>query len=188
MKSRLTGLVVLLLTVTSLGLITPVRTADASPTAETSPSSAARAPFKGTWRLLSFETRLSDGSVTYPFGTDAQGIVNYTPDGRMAVAVWKANRTPFAVNDLQLGTPEEYTAAMKGYIQYMGTVTVDREHRTVHHKVDSSVFPNWVGSTQSRFYEFNDDGTRLVLSTPPIQFGGVTAVGALVWERVETTD
>lgn len=146
--------------------------------------SATRAPFAGTWQLVSFEARTADGRVIYPFGADAKGLITYTHDGRMWAAVWKANRQPFAINDQQRGTAEEYTAAVQSYIQYMGTFTVDRQAATVSHHVEQSIFPNWNGTTQVRFYAFSDGGNSLDLSTPPIAFGGTTLVAHLIWTRL----
>jgi hypothetical protein len=148
------------------------------------PTTASRASLVGTWELTSFEARTGDGRVIYPFGQDAEGLLTYTRDGRMCAAVWKANRPPFAVNDQQRGTPDEYTAAVQSYIQYVGTFEVDRQAGTVSHHVVQSIFPNWNGTTQVRFYQFIDDGNSLDLTTPPVQFGGTTLVAHLIWHRV----
>lgn len=145
---------------------------------------SARAPLVGTWQLVSFEGRLDGNPAVFPFGRDAQGELIYTKDGRMSVAVWKANRQNFAINDWQKGTPEEYAAAMQSYIEYRGTVEVDRERRIVRHHVLSSALPNWHGSVQQRFYRFIDED-HMELTTPPVPFNGQQLVGALVWERVE---
>ena len=50
------------------------------------------------------------------------------------------------------------------------------------HVVETSLFPNWVGSEQRR--EIAWEGDRLILSTPPIPTGGAPTVHRLVWERV----
>ncbi|MFG2725669.1 lipocalin-like domain-containing protein [Streptomyces canus] len=141
--------------------------------------------FIGSWRLMSFEARLSDGGVLYPFGRDADGVLTYTLDGRLSAAVWKADRPSFASDDQQEGTPEEYAAALRSYVQYMGTFTVDRAKMTIHHHIEQSVFPNWNGGTQPRFYEFSEQGSRLELTTPPTPFGGQTHTGAVVWKRMQ---
>lgn len=140
--------------------------------------------FLGTWRLVAFETRVSDGRVIRRFGDDAEGMITYTPDGRVWVFVAKADRPHFASRDMQLGTPEEYVAAMRTYIHYSGTVEIDAENSLVLHHVDGSLFPNWKGGVQRRIYEFRDGGDRLDLTTAPVPFDGATAVGVLAWERV----
>lgn len=116
-------------------------------------------------------------------GEDAGGLLIYTPDGRMSAAVWRAGRQPFAVNDQQQGTPEEYTAAMQSYIQLIGAFTVDAEAGTVSHHLEETMFPNWSRTEQKRFYEFGDEGNQLTLKTPPIDFGGSKVVFTARWAR-----
>lgn len=142
------------------------------------------AEFIGTWRLVTFETRFGDGRVTRRFGDDAEGRITYTPDGRVWVFVAKADRPHFANSDMQLGSSEEYTEAMRSYIHYSATVEIDSENRQILHHVDGSLFPNWKGGVQRRFYEFTDDGNRLELTTPSVSVGTATAIGALAWERI----
>jgi hypothetical protein len=154
------------------------------------PSSAAGArdgvqQFIGTWRMTEFKAVTGTGQVVYPFGTDARGLLTYTDEGRMWGVIWKSNRQPFAVNDQQRGTPEEYTAAVQSYIQYFGTFDVDQDAGVINHRLEQSIFPNWNGTTQTRFFTFSDHFNRLVLSTPPIPFGGTTIVGTVSWVRLE---
>lgn len=54
----------------------------------------------GTWRLVSWRRLAADGSVGYPFGTDALGWLVYTADGFMAATVARARRPPFAASDI----------------------------------------------------------------------------------------
>ena len=140
--------------------------------------------FIGSWRLVSFEARTATGQVIYPFGQDADGVGTFTTDGRMSASLWKAGRQSWAINDQQKGTPEENTAAVRSYITYLGHYEIDSEARTLSTYVEQSVFPNWNGTVQVRFYEFSDHGNKLELTTPPIPFGGTTVVGALVWKRM----
>jgi hypothetical protein len=143
----------------------------------------AREQFIGSWRLVSFEARTAEGQVIYPFGTDAEGAVTITRDGRVWAAIWRANRQPFAINDQQLGTPEEYTAAVQSYISIVGDYDVNQSEGIFSYVVEQSIFPNWNGTTQTRFYSFSDQGRIMELTTAPTPFGGTTIVGALVWER-----
>ena len=39
----------------------------------------------GTWELLRWELEAEDGAIGHPFGPRPQGIVVYTPDGRIIV-------------------------------------------------------------------------------------------------------
>jgi hypothetical protein len=140
-------------------------------------------PFIGAWRLVSMESQTSDGRVRLPYGSNARGYITYTAEGYMCVAIMDATRPRFAAaNDFVDGTPEEQIAAGKRYISYAGSYTIRDEHVIVHH-VEVSLFPNWIGADQERFYEFN--GNRLTLRTPPVLIQGKQRTSHLTWERVE---
>jgi len=132
----------------------------------------------GTWRLKSWESHGDDGTVTHPCGPDAVGYLTYTPDGFMFGMLTRANRQPFAENDLFGGTPEEWTVAGRGVVAYCGRYEV-RSEAVIHH-VELSLFPNWIGAEQVRFAEL--DGDRLTVRTAPITAEG-RSVHLLVWER-----
>jgi hypothetical protein len=138
--------------------------------------------FVGTWKLVSFEFRTSTGRVFYPYSQDAFGILMYDAHGNMNGQIMRPDRPAFASGDLMRGTPEEIKAAFEGFVGYFGTYEVHEEEGAVIHHVTDSVFPNYVGENQVRFFQFS--GNRLSLSTPPIQAGGVTLTGVIVWERI----
>jgi hypothetical protein len=142
-----------------------------------------RSRFIGSWRLISFSVQASTGEVSYPFGSDARGTLIYTQDGRVCGALWRTGRRSFAVEDQQLGTPEEYAHAVQTYITYLGRFEVDETARTIAHHIEQSIVPNWNGTTQTRSFEFDDDDRRLRLTTPPFAFGGAPIVGVLDWRR-----
>ncbi|HSH77890.1 MAG TPA: lipocalin-like domain-containing protein [Herpetosiphonaceae bacterium] len=57
----------------------------------------------GTWRLVAWENRDTQGRVTWPAGHDAREhliYTAYTADGYMSVQIMTANRPPFAAGDL----------------------------------------------------------------------------------------
>lgn len=136
----------------------------------------------GTWKLLSCETRTTDGRVFQPLGPDPTGYIVYTENGFMSVAIMKADRPKFRAGDIAGGTAEEKIAAANSYISYCGSYRLE-DHKVVHH-VDVSFFPNWVGIDQVRFVEL--EGDRLTLSTPQMVVYGIEQIGYLIWERVDT--
>jgi hypothetical protein len=135
----------------------------------------------GVWRLLSSEFRSSDGDVIYPLGEDAVGQAIFTESGYMSGQLMRQNRPLFASGDPASGTDGEIKAALQGYIAYYGPCEVDVENKTVTTLVEGSLFPNWVGGTQLRYYELSD--TQLILKTPPISYGDLEITGVLTWER-----
>ena len=138
-------------------------------------------PLIGTWRLLSWENRnVDDGGVSYPLGKDALGYIMYGQDGYMSVAIMRPNRAAFAAGDLLGGDAEELAQAAATYVSYCGRYEFRGE--TVVHRVELSLFPNWVGAEQERLVEVAGD--RLTLSTRPILLGGVRRTAHLIWEAV----
>jgi hypothetical protein len=137
--------------------------------------------FVGAWRLVSSEFRRSDGRVSYPYGPDAVGMLIYDAAGRMAVQIMRPDRPLFAAGDLMNGTAEEIRFAFERYVAYCGTFHVDEQEGAVTHEITASLFPNWVGQGQKRYFQF--EGNRLTLTTPPSLAKGMTVTGVLIWER-----
>ena len=135
----------------------------------------------GVWQLVSSEFRTSGGKVIYPLGEDALGQAIFTESGYMSGQLMRQNRPKFAAGDQVSGTPEEVHAAFMGYVAYYGPCKLEVENRTLTTRVEGSLYPNWVGGEQVRFYELSEQ--QLVLKTPPIAFGDEEIIGVLTWER-----
>ncbi len=136
-------------------------------------------PLVGTWKLLSVELRLQDGTTRHPWGKKVAGQLIYGADGFMAGSFMQKNRSLFGVADVMAGTPSEFAAAMKSYIGYAGPYSI-QDDRVIHH-AEVSLFPNWTGTDIDRFFEIQ--GNQLTLSTPPLVFGEISGSAVLVWER-----
>lgn len=136
--------------------------------------------FVGTWRLISMEARSSTGAVNYPLGQDGGGLIMYAADGYMSVVLYRADRERFGTPDIMAGTEAQLANAARSYVSYAGRYEVHGDR--VHHHVEASLFPDWVGTTQERIYSF--EGARLTLSTDPIPLGGAELRVLLIWERV----
>jgi hypothetical protein len=138
-------------------------------------------PLVGTWRLVSWENRsVIDGRVSYPLGQDAVGYIMYGEDEYMSVTIMRPDRALFAAGDLLGGSGQERAQAAGAYVSYCGRYEFRGE--TVVHRVELSLFPNWVGAEQERLVEFTKN--RLILSTRPILLGGMQRTAHLIWEAV----
>lgn len=137
------------------------------------------AQLAGTWTLVAWRRVAQDGSVTYPLGDDASGVLVYTPEGRMAVQMTAAKRPSLATTNPIGGATQQRAEAYSTCLAYAGTYEVQGE--TVVHRIDISLFPNWAGTEQSR--PFTCDGSTLVLRTPPTQSPEGTIVNELSWAR-----
>jgi len=141
----------------------------------------AAAGLVGRWRLVSWSTAASDGAVAYPFGERAEGSIVYTPAGWMTVSLAKAGRERMPTDDIVGGSEAERAAAYSSYVAYCGTYEVDGS--VVIHRVQMSMFPNWVGSEQQRQFELSGDELLTLRSTVHIDGGPV--VSELRWIREE---
>jgi hypothetical protein len=125
------------------------------------------------WRRTS-----SDGSVSYPFGTDARGTLIYAEDGRMSTMMTAGDRAPINGGDPLGGDPHARAAAYSTCLAYTGTW--EREGDTVVHRIEESLYPNWADTVQPRSIEDRDG--QLVLRTPP-QDGPDAVVNEMAWAR-----
>jgi hypothetical protein len=91
-----------------------------------------------------------------------------------------ANRSKFASGDIMGGTIDEKIVAFDSYISYCGRYEIQQD-KVIHH-IEASLFPDWTGGLQERFFEFEND--KLSLSTPPSMMGGIQQTAHLIWERV----
>ncbi|AFZ28182.1 hypothetical protein Cylst_6220 [Cylindrospermum stagnale PCC 7417] len=133
----------------------------------------------GTWRLVSWENKDEQGNVTYPYGKDALGYLVYNADGYMCATLSKKNRPNFPGGDILAGTLEEQAMAVQTYIAYCGKYKV--EPGKVTHLVDVSLFPNYIGTKQERFFKFTNG--KLVLTHAPELMDGKLQTPSIIWEK-----
>jgi Lipocalin-like domain len=133
----------------------------------------------GTWRLRSCVARADDGSLTYPLGADPHGYLLYAEGGWMGAQICAGNRKALPTEDLLSGSEAERAEAFSSYVAYCGSYEVRGD--VVIHRVLVSLFPNWVGTEQTRYFDLTAE--ELVLRTPPIEVGGKSLVHEFVWHR-----
>lgn len=114
-------------------------------------------------------------------GETPLGLVVYSADGTMIGIMGPGDRPRFATDDVTGGTLDEQARAFASFIAYGGSYEI--EGGTVIHRVETSLFPNWVGTTQRRRWEVDATGRHLTLQSPPLAMGGVTRIQRLTWER-----
>ena len=120
----------------------------------------------GSWRYLG--TRV-DGR-NWDRGANPKGLLYYGPHGEMSVQVIPD------VERKKVGavmTPEEAFVAVKDYIAYVGTYTVDESARTVTHHRQGALQP---GDTGPLVRQCEFAGDRLTLRPP-------NSTMEVMWER-----
>jgi hypothetical protein len=139
-------------------------------------------PLVGSWRLRRWVAIADDGSEAQPMGDAPDGLLVYSPDGTMIGIMGPGDRPRFASDDVTGGTDRERARAFSSFIAYGGAYEVEGD--TVSHHVESSLFPNWIGTVQRRRWSLDESGQRLTLTSPPLVLGGVTRIQQLSWDRV----
>jgi hypothetical protein len=129
---------------------------------------SAKARLLGAWRYVG--TRIDGGN--WDRGANPKGMIYYGPHSEMAVQIApdvERTRAGAAM------TPAEAYAAIKDYIAYFGTYTVDEQAGTVtHHRADN--LQPGEGGDLVRRYEFAGD--RLILRPP-------NSTMEVTWERIK---
>ncbi|KAL1970921.1 hypothetical protein VTN77DRAFT_2755 [Rasamsonia byssochlamydoides] len=136
----------------------------------------------GTWHLDSYSLLIHfPGPLAWPtwtrhpFGVNATGLLLYTADGYMSAQLMQPGTPLFASEAYHLASDTEMARAARGYLAYAGAYSVglavdptgdgDRYRPVVNHSVQVSLFPNWLGTTQTRIVEL--EGDRLTLMPDP---------------------
>ena len=121
----------------------------------------------GAWRYLG--TRF-DGAA-WDRGAHPKGMIVYTAGGHMAVQIAPDVERPRAGAAI---TPQEALVAIKDYIAYVGTYSVDESAGTVTHHRQAALQPGDIGPLVRRC-EFVGD--RLTLLPP-------NSTLEVMWERI----
>ena len=99
----------------------------------------------------------------------------------MSAQLMRAGRPKFVSNNQALGTPEEILQSFQGYVAYYGRCELDLEKQTITTHVEGSLYPNWVGGEQIRFY----NSTRSTCSADTVDYSGDEKItGVLTWQRL----
>lgn len=140
-------------------------------------------PLVGGWRLRAWVSIADDGAETRPMGDAPDGLLSYTAGGTMVGIMGPGDRPRFATDDVTGGSLDEQAQAFATFIAYGGRYDVHGD--TVTHHVETSLFPNWIGTQQRRRFALSDDGLMLTLTSPPLVLGGATRIQRLTWERID---
>ena len=131
----------------------------------------------GTWILVEYKViHTETDHATHPLGPKAQGLLVYSADGFMSAQLMQPEAPAFSINDVQRGTQEELSEAMKHYLGYCGRYNIQEtdEGIIVMHNVELCSFPNWVGTQQGRLVTLN--GNNMELNTANSYFVNVSTI------------
>jgi len=135
----------------------------------------------GTWKLVSAEYTMKDGSQR-PYGNlgpRGKGFLIYAADGYMCADLVNPDRPRWG--DVVHPTMEEKLSAAEGTFAYCGRYEIDAAGKQIVHLPEVASRPDYVGSRQVRPYKF--EGGRLVLSDVETEEPGAVR-WKVIWEKV----
>jgi hypothetical protein len=124
----------------------------------------------GTWTIVSWEQKKSDGTKLQQFGANPAGIAFFDAGGRYVIT---------ASNALWQGSAEENKATADGTQTYFGTYSTSEADRSIAIHIEGSSFPNWNGTDQKRLVAITGDQLMLTVRPPS---GEIVDV---VWKRAK---
>jgi len=117
--------------------------------------------FLGAWKLVHSIERDEEGNIHYPFGPDAIGYIIYENEGRMAVQICRKQRNLFSSERLKEATVEDANALTQDYLAYFGHYKIDEKNKLVTHTLAGCLYPNLVGHSIQRQFEFYENKLSL---------------------------
>jgi hypothetical protein len=133
----------------------------------------------GTWTLLSWEQKKSDGTRVRRFGENPVGIAFFDANGRYIISVMRSDRAKYASDAPWQGTAEENKATAAGTMTYFGTYSANEADGSIAIRVEGSSFPNWNGGDQRRGVAIAGDRLTLTVHPPT---GEIVEV---IWKRAK---
>jgi lipocalin-like protein len=124
----------------------------------------------GTWLMATNITISPDGSRADTYGPNAQGIAIFDSSGRFTLVTTRADLPNFASNNRGTGTADENRAVVRGSLAYFGRYSVNETDKSYTVQIEASIFPNWVGTAQTRTISMSGD--EFTLTNPAGSGGG----------------
>ena len=121
------------------------------------------------------------GDCLDAMGDAPDGLLTYSAGGTMVGIMGPSGRPRFSTDDVTGGSLDEQAGAFATFIAYGGRYEIDGD--SVTHHVETSLFPNWIGTIQRRHWDLDDDARHLTLTSPPLVLRGATRIQRLSWER-----
>lgn len=133
----------------------------------------------GTWKLVSAEDTLRNGSIRQIYGPKGQGFLMYSADGFMCAVLMNPDRPKWT--NPKKPTQADKASAFDGSYGYCGRYEIDAEHNKLVHLPEVSTGPEFVATRQLRPYRF--EGRRMIFSDT-VEGDSDVASWKIVWEKV----
>ena len=158
--------------------------AQAAPPAPPAPPANKRQTLEGRWKLRAAEDIRADGSVArYPWGKSPVGSI-VVEGGACYLQIASSDTPAFKAGTTTVG--EQMKAALLStYIAYSGPCTIDQTEGSVTLKVEAAWRPDYVGTTQKRFFRFENGRLLFGPATGSMRVGDETLTRRLTLDRVQ---
>ena len=127
----------------------------------------------GSWTLV---------SAGETWGKDPKGKLIFGSSGHYTLVITRTGLPKFASNSRVKGTADENKSVVAGSVAHFGRYSVDEKDKAIVLNIESSTFPNWVGTTQKRIFEIK--GGQLRYTNPKPSAGGAPTA-RVVWNRAK---
>jgi len=151
-------------------------------------SAAVSTQIVGTWKLVSRESKLANGSVVIDpaLGATPSGVLIYDSFGHVAAQLSRQGRTMDIFKDecaaiTAVKTSPNTANTVFGYDAYFGTYTVHAKERFVTHHLESALWPGNQGKDINRSFKLDGDTLTITFTTTTQEAQDVTRT--LVWRR-----
>lgn len=134
----------------------------------------------GAWKLVSVTNTRPDGTVSFPLGKQAKGILIFDAAGNFSWQAIDPGIPRFASNNRHDGTPEEHRAVVHGVMSYFGAYSVDASGKGLTLDIVSSSWPHFTGAKHQRAILMSGD--ELSITNPAGSTGG--GVTEARWKRM----
>lgn len=142
----------------------------------------------GVWKLVDMYFLDENKTIVHkPMGDNPLGILIYTEDLYMSAQIGSLDRNYFTNNDYRFGTYSEIFEAFNQYIAYTGKYELYTNKQYILHKIQMSMFPNWIGQNVKRFYNFENErgndkeNIYLYLSASPLDYNSLKVTPVIKW-------
>ena len=142
----------------------------------------------GSWSLKMCDYKSANNVDINNYGNNAKGLLIYTKQGEMSVQIMSEKHSAgFAEQkDRWTRSTAEKARCFDEYLSYFGTYQLFDDHLV--HNVVGSLFPEYIGTHQKRFYTMSVDENGddlLILSTPPLTGDYSSFVAVLTWKKIK---
>src|SRR3954447_8521129 len=148
-----------------------------------STESEVRKKIVGTWKVVSSEETLKDGSkrANRHIGPNGKAFLLYSADGYMCAELMNSDRPPW--KDKAKPTDEEKLSSFNGFFGYCGRYEIHPDKNFLVHLPEVSMTQDYLDTRQIRPYRF--DGNRMILGDKSSNGNDDVVAWEIVWEKVQ---